>query len=365
MWRAQGFLRRAARPAAASRARYCAGAPRGRAARPSVRSAAPAAMSTRTRSACRRRAAAPARRCRWPTRLPPAPMLRSTIVLGPVRRDDLDVDRIGASAGASTWTCALEPIPRSGPEYSQSLEDVVGERFVVGHHVEEVVDLLALLRDVDGRRDWFHVPDGTLTRAWMTSALGSACSTRAIDYVAANGIGDLSLRALAAALGTSHRMLIHHFGSKEGLWVAIVHDRRGAPARVARRAAARPDDADRARRCGLGGSTSPTRRCGPTSACSSSSTARRSRVAVTRPSSSTGSSRAGSSRRRRSTWPAGFPASSPGLTPALGIAVTRGLLLDLLATGDVAGVDAAMDAFIDLYEAWVERAAQLAAQASQ
>ena len=44
----------------------------------------------------------------------------------------------------------------------------------------------------------------------------------AIDYVAANGIGDLSLRALAAALGTSHRMLIHHFGSKEQLWVEIV-----------------------------------------------------------------------------------------------------------------------------------------------
>ena len=27
---------------------------------------------------------------------------------------------------------------------------------------------------------------------------------------------------LAAALGTSHRMLIHHFGSKERLWVEIV-----------------------------------------------------------------------------------------------------------------------------------------------
>ena len=46
----------------------------------------------------------------------------------------------------------------------------------------------------------------------------------AIDYVAHNGITDLSLRRLASALGTSHRMLIHHFGSKEGLWVAIVHE---------------------------------------------------------------------------------------------------------------------------------------------
>jgi hypothetical protein len=35
--------------------------------------------------------------------------------------------------------------------------------------------------------------------------------------------------------------------------------------------------------------------------------------------------------------------------------VTRGLLLDLLATGDVAGVDAAMEAFIDVYVTWVEQ----------
>src|SRR3954462_5088013 len=46
----------------------------------------------------------------------------------------------------------------------------------------------------------------------------------AIDYVAANGITDLSLRHLATELGTSHRMLSHHFGSKEGLWVAIVRE---------------------------------------------------------------------------------------------------------------------------------------------
>ena len=32
-------------------------------------------------------------------------------------------------------------------------------------------------------------------------------------------MGDISLRELAAALGTSHRMLIYHFGSKEGLFV--------------------------------------------------------------------------------------------------------------------------------------------------
>jgi AcrR family transcriptional regulator len=43
-----------------------------------------------------------------------------------------------------------------------------------------------------------------------------------IAYVSEEGIGDLSLRTLASALGTSHRMLIYHFGSKEGLLAAVV-----------------------------------------------------------------------------------------------------------------------------------------------
>jgi AcrR family transcriptional regulator len=41
-------------------------------------------------------------------------------------------------------------------------------------------------------------------------------------HVAQHGVGRLSLRELAAAIGTSHRMLIYHFGSREGLLVAVV-----------------------------------------------------------------------------------------------------------------------------------------------
>ena len=44
----------------------------------------------------------------------------------------------------------------------------------------------------------------------------------AVEYTAEHGLADLSLRALAGALGTSHRMLIFHFGSKEGLLVEVV-----------------------------------------------------------------------------------------------------------------------------------------------
>lgn len=39
---------------------------------------------------------------------------------------------------------------------------------------------------------------------------------------ATGGMGDRSLRDIAAAVGTSHRMLLHHFGSRDGLLVAIV-----------------------------------------------------------------------------------------------------------------------------------------------
>src|SRR5262245_32557022 len=45
-----------------------------------------------------------------------------------------------------------------------------------------------------------------------------------IEYVAEQGLGDLSLRQLATAIGTSHRMLIYHFGSKEELLVEVVRE---------------------------------------------------------------------------------------------------------------------------------------------
>ena len=39
----------------------------------------------------------------------------------------------------------------------------------------------------------------------------------AVAIAMQGGIADLSLRELAAAIGTSHRMLLYHFGSREGL----------------------------------------------------------------------------------------------------------------------------------------------------
>ena len=47
---------------------------------------------------------------------------------------------------------------------------------------------------------------------------------RAIEYLAEHGTSELTLRGLAAGLGTSHRMLIYHFGGKDRLLVAVAQE---------------------------------------------------------------------------------------------------------------------------------------------
>ena len=43
-----------------------------------------------------------------------------------------------------------------------------------------------------------------------------------IGWFVANGVGDASLRRIADGVGSSHRMLIYHFGTREGLLTAVV-----------------------------------------------------------------------------------------------------------------------------------------------
>lgn len=47
-----------------------------------------------------------------------------------------------------------------------------------------------------------------------------------VTYIGENGLTDLSLRPLAAALGTTSRMLIHYFGTKEELLVQALATQR-------------------------------------------------------------------------------------------------------------------------------------------
>ena len=123
-------------------------------------------------------------------------------------------------------TLALEPTPVARAGHAPVGEHVVGEGLVVGHHVEVGVDGGAGLGDVDGDGDGLgrshDVPHGTLSEPMAGKDPRGRLLEAAIDHIAARGVTDLSLRELAAAIGTSHRMLIHHFGSREGLWVEVI-----------------------------------------------------------------------------------------------------------------------------------------------
>jgi AcrR family transcriptional regulator len=47
---------------------------------------------------------------------------------------------------------------------------------------------------------------------------------KVLEYLLANGVAGLSLRPLAAATGTSARLLVYHFGSKEGLITSVMDE---------------------------------------------------------------------------------------------------------------------------------------------
>jgi AcrR family transcriptional regulator len=171
-----------------------------------------------------------------------------------------------------------------------------------------------------------------------------------IDYVATHGFSDLSLREVAAAVGTSHRMLIYHFGSREGLLVAVVRAVEAAQRAFLAEFAADP-------------SLSPVEVM--------RTMWRRLADPGLWPNERLFFEIYGQALQRRpgtagllddvvDSWlePAAEYARRQGLDPdaarveaRLGVAVFRGLLLDLLATGDRAAVDAAAERYFAQYEA--------------
>jgi len=50
---------------------------------------------------------------------------------------------------------------------------------------------------------------------------------QALEYFLAHGVAGLSLRPLAADIGTSPRLLVYHFGSKDGLVTAVMEEVQG------------------------------------------------------------------------------------------------------------------------------------------
>lgn len=174
--------------------------------------------------------------------------------------------------------------------------------------------------------------------------------TAAMGYVASNGLAGFSLRELAAAVGTSHRMLIYHFGSKEGLLVAIVQqversqrdffaafasDLAVSPAEAARRFWQQVADDRLAPNVRLFfelyGQALQNRpgTAGFLDGIVDSWVEPLTAFAVRR----------------------GIPEDVARADARLGVAVIRGLLLDLVATGQRSAVDAAFNRYLDLYEA--------------
>jgi AcrR family transcriptional regulator len=165
---------------------------------------------------------------------------------------------------------------------------------------------------------------------------------RAIGHFAAHGIGDTSLRALAEAIGTSHRMLIYHFGSREGLLAAVVdmveEGARQTLARMVEESRADPDPLDAGLRYWRL-VTDDALVYGPLFFELSShamlglphAVELRGRLVTTWLHALT------------SMWRArGVPARRARSQARLDLAVARGLLHDLLLTGDRRGVDAVM-----------------------
>ena len=174
----------------------------------------------------------------------------------------------------------------------------------------------------------------------------------AIDYVADNGITDLSLRQLAGALGTSHRMLIHHFGSKEGLWVAIVREvERRQREVLAAMIPAVADDPVEAMRAYWRHISDPSLWPNERLFYELYGQAIRGRAHTAE--MLDGIVEDWVAPAAEINMAMGLDAEQARAHARLGVAVTRGLLLDLVATRDVDGVNAAMEAFIDVYAAWL------------
>jgi len=175
----------------------------------------------------------------------------------------------------------------------------------------------------------------------------------AIAHVAAAGLADRSLRDLAAAIGTSHRMLIYHFGSKEGLMRAIVEAVEAQQRTFFARFVADPSVDPLAVGLAIWRQVSD-----PALANNVRLFFELYGLALQgRPGT------AGFLDHVVDAWLEpliqygllhGLPLAAARADARLGLAVSRGLLLDLVATGDRAAVDAAYQRYLELYRPLVE-----------
>ena len=167
---------------------------------------------------------------------------------------------------------------------------------------------------------------------------------RIVEDVTAHGIGDRSLRDLATSVGSSHRMLLYHFDSRAGLVAAIV------------------DEVEARQRAALADAVAAAEEGTPPEEVllglwhRVASDELRPFVRLFFEALAIG--RHGSDDHLTASWldQADDLAALLGgpvdpVEARLGIAVVRGLLVDVLATGDVATATASMTRFLDLWRA--------------
>jgi AcrR family transcriptional regulator len=165
---------------------------------------------------------------------------------------------------------------------------------------------------------------------------------QATAYFRDHGVGDTSLRGIAAELQTSHRMLIYHFGSREGLLTAVVdglwHDLRTMLDEFVR-----PSESSLAEQAWLFWNAMIAGRIGPLFFELSAAAMQ-------------GAPWVDSFREGSEAWVAHLEAllSSAGHTPGsatelarLTMAVVRGALWELGISGDRVGADSVVRSFID------------------
>jgi AcrR family transcriptional regulator len=169
----------------------------------------------------------------------------------------------------------------------------------------------------------------------------------AVDYVLSYGVGGLALRPLAKALRTNARMLIYHFGSREGLMREIL-------ARLRERGDARVQAWFRASKKRH---TLPEflrwlwqRVSEPKARSAERLTLELYALALRNPRDYPGVLEDPLAYWQKLTEQAGTDSKTGAVEATLFLAVTRGLLLDLCATGDRARVGKAMNLFAQLVE---------------
>lgn len=166
---------------------------------------------------------------------------------------------------------------------------------------------------------------------------------RVVEHMLASGTATTSLRSLAAEIGSSHRMLIYHFGGREGLVLAVVEEVESRQRAALAELGTRPD---------LSAAEVSLAFWERLSAPDLRSVERLFFQLYIRL-LERGQNAAAA--RLTSAWldpvtdlmvARGYSAEEARRLTRLGMAVYRGLLLDLLATGETSEVDAALHGYV-------------------